>query len=334
MDRDPLISVVIPTYNRAALLVPAIQSALAQTYPHIEILVIDDGSTDETHEAVKDLIERTSSQGGAAKQIRYIYQTNQGQSSARNRGIAEAQGDWIAFLDSDDVWLPIKLELQVRALKQFEECGACYSDARLVDTSGMNTTAFGLSGRHYGDIMGVVPDETLQLAKTFGGSWIQTLVVRRDLAKQIGGFDRDIRFAEDHDFLFRLSLVTSYCYANSPLAIIERTCIATDPVARARAWDSLEFQLDARQLMHEKWLRLATSFPRPVQTEIKRSLRRIHSSRANLHLQRGEYSLARDSLSKAIGYEFTHNLAAKWMLARLTPQLARRVTKDRYQHAA
>ena len=334
MDQNPLISVVIPTYNRAAFVVAAIESVLAQTYPHVEILIVDDGSTDETSEKVRELIELNSREGATVKPIRYIHQNNQGPSRARNQGIAKAQGSWIAFLDSDDFWLPEKLELQVRTLERFEECGACYTNARLVDTSGLNTTAFEVSRRPYNDFMGVVPDETIQLAKAFGGSWIQTLVVRRDLVQQIGGFDPGMPWAEDRDFLFRLSLVTRFCYVDKPLAVIERTTIDVDPNARTREWDSFEFQNKAEQLMYEKWLRSAAYFPPELQTEIVRNLRCVHSSWANLYLKRGQFSEAREAVAKAISYEFTVNLAAKWMLTSLAPRLASKFARKRLTQAA
>ena len=118
MSYRPFISVVIPTFNRARQVQAALKSVLAQTYPEFEAIVVDDGSTDGTGEALQQLI---SPQGGNGKQIRYFFQPNQGQSAARNKGIDEARGEWIAFLDSDDVWLPEKLEWQVRAIEQFQE---------------------------------------------------------------------------------------------------------------------------------------------------------------------------------------------------------------------
>ena len=114
----PFISVVIPTFNRAQQVQVALRSVLAQTYAEFEVIVVDDGSTDTTWEAVERFI---SQQNGKGKQIRYFSQTNQGPSAARNKGIAEANGDWIAFLDSDDVWLPEKLEWQLHAIEKFND---------------------------------------------------------------------------------------------------------------------------------------------------------------------------------------------------------------------
>ncbi len=333
MDKSPLITVIIPTYNRETFVTTAIESVLAQTYPHVEILVVDDGSTDETSERVQGLIERNARDAAADKQIRYIQQANQGPSHARNRGVAEAKGEWLAFLDSDDVWLPEKLERQVGALEQFKECGACYTNARMVDTASLDTTVFEASQRPYNDFMGVVTDEANHLVKQFGGSWIQTLLVRTDLVKQIGGFDPDIQWAEDYDFLFRLSLETSFCYLNKQLAIIERTTVDVDPDARTRVWDSFEYQLKARQVMLEKWLRLASSFPPALRKVVVRNLRDVHSAWANVHLKRGDVGQARQALTKAIRYQLTPNLAAKWMLTSLTPQLARKYAEKRLTHA-
>src|ERR1700753_1936926 len=101
----PLVSVVIPTYNRAGLIATAIESVFAQTYPNLEIIVVDDGSVDGTADVFRDLDQASSSSWGKVPRIRYLYQKNMGQSCARNTGIAAAQGDWIAFLDSDDYWL-------------------------------------------------------------------------------------------------------------------------------------------------------------------------------------------------------------------------------------
>jgi glycosyltransferase involved in cell wall biosynthesis len=100
---DGVVTVLIPTYNRAYCLARAIDSALAQSYPHLEVLIVDDGSTDST----RKLVEGTY---GGDRRVRYLYQPNGGVSSARNHGLRQARGDYVAFLDSDDVWKPWKLQ--------------------------------------------------------------------------------------------------------------------------------------------------------------------------------------------------------------------------------
>jgi len=103
----PFISVVIPTFNRAQQVQVALRSVLAQTYAEFEVIVVDDGSTDTTQEVVERFV---GEQNGTGKQVRFFSQSNQGPSAARNKGIVEARGDWIAFLDSDDQLLPETLE--------------------------------------------------------------------------------------------------------------------------------------------------------------------------------------------------------------------------------
>jgi glycosyltransferase involved in cell wall biosynthesis len=110
-------SAIIPTYNRAELTVRAVESALAQTSPPIEILVVDDGSTDDTREAM--------AQFGSA--VRYVYQPNAGVAAACNTGARQATGDWISFLDSDDVWLPSYFEQLVTAIETTEGAPSCTS---------------------------------------------------------------------------------------------------------------------------------------------------------------------------------------------------------------
>src|SRR5208337_529053 len=122
---NPKVSVVIPTYNRAAKVRSAIESVLDQTFSDLEVIVVDDGSSDDTGKIL-----------GAAfgDRIRYFVQANQGASVARNKGIAEAQGEWIAFLDSDDEWERDKLEWQFKALERFgPQCGGCYTDAHFMN---------------------------------------------------------------------------------------------------------------------------------------------------------------------------------------------------------
>jgi len=116
-----LVSVVIPTYNRAALVTGAIRSVLSQTYENFEIIVVDDGSDDDTEARIR------SEFGGDAR-VRYFKQTNGGVSSARNFGIRESRGEFIALLDSDDVWLPGKLELQIECLRRIPAAGMVWTE--------------------------------------------------------------------------------------------------------------------------------------------------------------------------------------------------------------
>lgn len=109
MDNTDLISVIIPTYNRAHLIKRSVESVLNQTYKNIELIIVDDGSTDNTKEIIDSIND---------KRIKYIYQANQGAASARNKGIDLAEGQYIAFQDSDDVWHSNKLKKQIVILKQ------------------------------------------------------------------------------------------------------------------------------------------------------------------------------------------------------------------------
>ena len=123
---SPLVSVVIPTYNRAHCLSRAIDSVLAQTHDNLEIVVVDDGSRDETRDVIQERY-------GHEKRVKYFYQKNTGVSGARNHGMAESQGDFVALLDSDDVWFPWKLEAQLAVFRAFPEAGMVWTDMEAID---------------------------------------------------------------------------------------------------------------------------------------------------------------------------------------------------------
>lgn len=322
MSYTPFVSVIIPTFNRARQVQVALTSVLTQTYANFEVIVVDDGSTDETRAAVEQVIDQQHSNG---KRVRYFFQTNQGQSVARNKGIDAALGEWLGFLDSDDVWLPEKLEWQVRAVQKFKtECGACICDARLVDDLGLDTTAFGSSGKRCDETLGLESAAAESLVKCRDPYWVSTLLVRAAVAKQIGWFDPHIEYAEDHDFLFRLSLATSFCYVNRPLAVLDRS--KSPPNSSCRAWDGIEVRLRGTQSMLEKWLGSGLALAPEVRKTVIQSLRHVHSAWTNWHLEHERYEEARQAARKAMGYELTVKLAIKCMLTHVAPAFAKRIS--------
>jgi glycosyltransferase involved in cell wall biosynthesis len=325
MSWRPFVSVVIPTYNRAQRTIAAIESVLAQTYPNQEIIVIDDGSTDGSSEAIQRFLTQKTNRDYPAPQIRYINQPNQGPSAARNAGVERARGEYVAFLDSDDVWLPEKLEWQVRTIEQFKnQCGACFTDARLVEDSGEGASTFRSWGRHYEQITGVEPAALELLAKSFCGFWVSTLLVRTELIKRVGGFDPAVLYAEDRDLYFRLSLVTSLAYVNKLLVRADRTSQPGE--SKCRPWGDPEVRLGSEQRMYEKWLGMGSTLPPDVRRIVRQDLRGIHSSWANWYLETKRYAEARRAASRALKYEVTFGVAVKWALAWLAPTLVRRIT--------
>lgn len=323
MSHKPFVSVIIPTYNRAEQVNAAIRSVFAQSYPNFEVIVVDDGSVDGTEEHVRLLIDREFC---GIQKVQYLFQSNQGPSAARNNGMAAARGEWIAFLDSDDIWYPDKLEWQIEAVESFKGvCGACITDARLVNDSGMDTTSFRETGKAYKQPVGLAADVVERLARSFDHFWLTCLLVRTELARQIGGFDPTILFAEDHDFNFRLSLVTSFCYVNKPMVQLDRSPVPST----TRPWEKTEVRLHHKQLILEKWLSMDAKVPRKVRRIIVQTLRQTHSAWANWHLEAGRYEEACDAVAKAITVEVTGPLVLKWVLLRAAPTLAKKITSRR-----
>jgi len=199
----PRVSVVIPTYNRCAYVQEAIDSVLAQTYTDYEIIVIDDGSTDGTGEALRRRY---------GDRIRYVWQENQGQAAARNHGIALACGDYVAFLDSDDTWLPDKLTSQVAYLDEHPEVGFVFSEAWKVDAAGRVIDGSRVNAC-------VCPEDLSLEAQLFENHILapSTVVVRTEPLVRVGGFDPAIRNVEDYDLLTRLCQTTSVALIHEPL---------------------------------------------------------------------------------------------------------------------
>jgi len=317
----PLVSVVIPTFNRTRQVQAALKSVLAQTCRDFEVVIVDDGSTDGTEEDLRSMIE---SQRDSEIEIRYVFQHNQGQSVARNRGAEEARGEWIAFLDSDDVWLPEKLEHQLVAMEKY--CGKCWAyitDAQMVDDLGLDTTTFQRGGKHYDDLVGLDLSATQSLAKMRDPFCVSTLVVHGETAKRIGWFEPHLKYAEDHDFLLRLSLVTPICYVNKMLCIIDLSKSPEGSVCRP--WDQVEVRLRSWQEILEKWLSMESKLPTAARKTIVHNLRCVHSAWANWYLERHRCEDALVSLRMAVDYEVRVGLLVKLALIQIAPSVAKRI---------
>ncbi len=204
----PRVSVIIPTYNRKDYVQEAIDSVLVQTYDDYEIIVVDDGSTDGTGDILR-------TQFGA--RLRYEWQENRGESSARNRGISLAQGEYVAFLDSDDLALPRRLARAVDALDSDPGVGMVSGQALLIDAQGKRIESAPL---------GVGLDTaSLTPAGLLGGNLIagpSTVTVRKRILDDLCGFDESLRYGEDWDLWIRISSVARVVVLPEPLAYLRR----------------------------------------------------------------------------------------------------------------
>jgi glycosyltransferase involved in cell wall biosynthesis len=192
---NPLVSVVIPTYNCSAFIKDALDSVFGQNYSPMEVIVIDDGSTDGTPEAI----------GAYANTVKLVRQSNRGPAAARNRGIEVARGQYIAFLDGDDCWLPGKISAQVQAGEAHPEMGIIagqfarwYPDVRGLYPSwenllseGPEIIGGGLTGWLYPELLLDVVIHTI------------TTLIRREVLETVNGFDESLRTGEDYDLWLR-----------------------------------------------------------------------------------------------------------------------------------
>jgi glycosyltransferase involved in cell wall biosynthesis len=209
MHSTELVSVIIPTYNRADQVCRAVENVLGQSYKNREVVVVDDGSTDDTQSRLEQY----------GSQIRVVTQANGGPGAARNRGIENSAGEIIAFLDSDDTWLPTKLERQVSLLRRAgRSVPCCVCNALLKFTDSRERSSFSvawLNPQHEEGIWTNVPDVLSTRFLLFN----QTVAVRRTVLEKIGGFEPSYALLEDYDLALRLSLEGPWGFLSEPLTI-------------------------------------------------------------------------------------------------------------------
>lgn len=199
-----LVSILIPAYNVERYIERSLKSALNQTYKNIEVVIVDDGSTDGTADVVRKYLPDA--------RVKYVYQKNKGLSGARNTAMKNASGEYFAMLDADDVFLPEKIECQVEYLEAHKDCDICYSDLWLFYENDFDQ----LVGTTYKFYSGT--DVFPQLLKR---SFINTLtvVLRRSVVDRFGYLDERYRYAEDLEYFLRLSyLGAKFCFLSKKLA--------------------------------------------------------------------------------------------------------------------
>lgn len=212
----PLISVIMPCYNCANFVAESIHSVLSQDYPQIELIIIDDGSTDTTAAVIQTINE---------SRIRYFIQPNSGVSAARNNGLRQAKGEYIAFIDADDIWHASKLKLQIQLL-QYSNYQVCFTsftvwvaDNRglypavqgLFDTSSDSATDPEFSGYIYHKLLKDVY------------VWTCTVLMHRQVFEHIGYFNTELPIGEDYDYWLRISRHYQFGKLKQSLALYRTT---------------------------------------------------------------------------------------------------------------
>ncbi len=332
-----LVSVVLPTYNRAHLIGTAIESVLCQTYAGWEVVVVDDGSSDGTEEVIRGRF------AGDAR-IRYFAQKNRGVGAARNVGMRKARGEFIAFLDSDDAFVPGKLEMQVACLRFLPDAGMIWTDMEAVDGQG-NTLFPAYLRRMYDKTynyfpqpqdlfqreyrleqvapggLGGFPGDTRLFCGDISSPMVlgnlvhtSTVLLRRQRQEQVGVFDERLRVGEDYPFHLRTARF-------GPVAFVEaaatRYRIGMDD-ALTSLKNSFEIAkaylgtLEESLRQHRDEIRLPAGMLRQCQAAAYEWMGREY-------VKRGEGSQGRANLLKSLRYRPFRPATIEWLLLSLLP---------------
>jgi glycosyltransferase involved in cell wall biosynthesis len=270
----PLASVIVPTYNAGRFVNATIESALRQTLTDIEVIAVDDGSTDDTVARLRGFQDR---------RLRIIRQPNQGAPAALNAGLRAARGRYVALLDHDDLWLESKLERQIEFLERNPEVEATFSWSRLIDESGRD---IGLHTSHWRG-----PISFRQLLEDYVVGNTSSLVLRRATVLAVGGFDPMLPRSHDWDLLLRIELSRP----NSICAIPEElTCYRRHEGQMSRDWRG----------MQQDWNRLLDKCRRAAPRETSSVERRAGSNMsryfAYLAYEGGNFSAACSLIGESV----------------------------------
>lgn len=307
----PSISVIMPTYNRARFLPESIGSILAQTVPILELIVVDDGSTDETGQVLADLRERFVGMPGppssaSSERLRVLHQANAGPAAARARGLDAATGSVVALLDSDDVWEPEHLASSLHALEASGETGLAHGPARIMNGDGVLTGAVWARPEYQGEVR-----ERLLIQNGVNASSVVAL--RRHLLAA-GSWDPTMPCLENWELWIRVSRQCHFAWVEAPQV---RYRIHGDNLIK-----HLDKQRRAYARLLEKHLCAEGESPVPLPLR-RRALARYHSAFADAHVGRGEYpaaqvafvkSLLVEPLQPAVWWRLVRTTQARWRL--------------------
>jgi glycosyltransferase involved in cell wall biosynthesis len=203
---NPLVSIIVPAYNAAKHISDTIKSVQNQTFKDFELIIIDDGSKDNTLEVIESFLDD--------KRIKYIFQENKGQASARNNGIREAKGSLIAFQDSDDLWKPNKLEKQL-SLFDDPSIGVCYSDVEVLDDETEKIIEYKRTNNFEQMRRGDILKDLIY----YNFIPFASVIVRKTCLEKVKGMDESILIGDDWDLILRLSVFFKFDYVDERLLI-------------------------------------------------------------------------------------------------------------------
>jgi glycosyltransferase involved in cell wall biosynthesis len=310
MERAPLVSIIVPTYNRAEYLRQAVRSVLDQTYQPWELVVVDDGSTDDTRPFLEGLQDA---------RLRVVWAAHCANPAAlRNLGLAQARGGYVAFLDSDDLWRPTKLAAQVTDLESHPECGWSYTFCDWIGPRGEPLPVGPeLRCRPY---RGRIIEQVITVEAAIV---TPSVMVRRDLLERIGGFDQTFPFFEDYECWARCALA-------SPVTVVPRELVLVREHAASHTRGRAE--------VYEYWLRFVQQTAARTREPNFSVVSRRQSGRILLLLARhyrwrGAYGNAWRALGRALAHGPPPGAwllaAIKTLLRPVLPAWARRLSGRR-----
>lgn len=300
-----MVSVIIPAFNCAEFITETLESVYQQTYTNREIVLIDDGSTDNTRSVLEPHMDR----------IRYFYQENRGTAAARNAGIQRSRGELIAFLDHDDLWLPEKLELQVKAMQTYPECGLVFTDGKYFDESGILRNS--LIPKHIHEwidqhgttdpmvVMGWISREICIRSVISSAS---SILVRKHCLERVGYFDEGIHVADDYDLALRVAQLYP--------VIFLRSCLY---LWRYRQ----ESQSGSKGSRHYRWTKASISvieknwqiMPKEIRSAVRARLSRMYWQCGRFYFDQNRFRDARKMFLGSLYYDTVFVPAIIYLLA-------------------
>jgi len=266
-----MFSIIIPLYNKANTIGKAIESVLAQTYGNYEIIVVDDGSTDNSCEVVSQYDD---------KNIRLIRQKNAGVSAARNRGVSESRSEYVAFLDADDFWDTDYLEVQLRLISQYPQCEMYATNYRFIDDTGRISDTIIRNIRFQSD-SGIIDNYFEVCASSHVPVWTSATVIRRDAFTRLGGFPIGVKSGEDLITWAKLAINSPVAYHRAPKATYSLGTVdyTNNPVRRQDEWDPVGQELKRLYLENKA---------KPSANGLRLYISHWHKMRASVAIRFGE----------------------------------------------